>query len=175
MDKLKIWQERIEIYTKEIKKFKPIKSVEIPSCAAIDKVLKEHEKAKSFLQSIIFIKKDFLRLREVKNIDVPEETVIKINKAIEKVKELKIYQVKYDALVNQINNIKKIKNINVPEISDNKIESIKQLKEIFQKTVNLVTEIKKIKISVKEFIEELKRVDKELSVYDHCPACGSKL
>jgi DNA repair ATPase RecN len=175
INKLKIWMERVDTYTKELKKFKPIKNIEIPTCISIDKALKEFEKVKTFFQNIVTLKKDFLRIREVKNINISEELSININKNIEKIKEIKSFQTKYDALNKQINNLKNIKIINVPEMSGDKIEAIKNLKEIFQKTVNIVTEIKKIKISAKESIEELEKVNKELSVYDHCPACGSKL
>jgi DNA repair ATPase RecN len=170
--KLKSWSDTIELRTIEIKRFKPVKNIEIPSYIHIEDRIKECEKIKGFIQRILEDKKEFLRLRETRNITIPEEN---IDKKIKEIETLSNLNKKHETSTAQVQNLKKIKNIVIPEISSNKIESLELLKDTYQKTLTLVTDIKGLRESIKDVIKELEGINTELGKFDHCPACGASL
>jgi hypothetical protein len=172
---LKSWFYIYEKNTEEIKRFKPVKSIEIPSYISIEKNIVECDKIKNFLSDIQDIKKDFLRLREVNSIIISEKETSEIESKLSEIKNLRNFQSRYDSLATSVNVLKNIKDIKIPEVPDTKIEFINNLKFLYDKTADLVTDVNKTRSSIKIAGEELIKVDKELSIYDRCPACGSKL
>jgi hypothetical protein len=172
---LKSWFYIYEKNTEEIKRFKPVKSIEIPSYISIEKNIVECDKIKNFLSDIQDIKKDFLRLREVNSIIISEKKTSEIESKLSEIKNLRNFQSRYDSLATSVNVLKNIKDIKIPEVPDTKIEFINNLKFLYDKTADLVTDVNKTRSSIKIAGEELIKVDKELSIYDRCPACGSKL
>lgn len=175
IDKLNSWLENITACNEDIKRFKPIKSIQIPSYESIEKAIEEYGILNEFVLSIQKIKKEFIRLREVNNIVISEKEASDIENKLSEIKNLKGFQSRYNSLAISINVLKNVKDIKIPYVPDTKIEDINNLKLLYDKTVDLVTEINRTRGSVRVTNEELIKVDKELSTYDHCPACGSKL
>lgn len=158
--------------TEEIKRFKPVKSLEVPSYISIDEKFQEYKKLEGFLKRIHESKNECLRLRKVREVTIPEEDIAKKIKEVEALSSL---SKKHEALTTQTQNLKKIKSINVPDISDEKIKKLASLKELYQKAAAAVTEVKSLKASVLSVTNELDGVSSELNKFDSCPACGSDL
>lgn len=155
-----------------IKKFKPVKNIEIPSYISIEDKFQEYKKLEQFLQRVYACKNECLRLREVRGITIPEEDIAK------KVKEVEVLSglsKKYEILSAQVLSLKKVKSIDIPEISDDKINKLSSLKDLYQKTAAIVIEIRELKSSVLSVTEELAKVNLDLNKFDSCPACGSDL
>lgn len=156
----------------EIKKFKPVKSIEIPSYISVEGKFQEYKKLEQFLQRVYKCKSECLRLREVRNLTIPEEN---ISEKIKEVEALSVLSKKHEVLAAQVLSLKKVKGIDVPELSDDKIKKLSSLKDLYQKTAAIVIEIRELKSSVLSVTEELAKVDLDLNKFDSCPACGSDL
>lgn len=174
-DKLKAWFDRINSYSKDIKRLRVAKDIQMPPYDHIDKLVIDLKKAKEYLSSVITIKKNFLVLKDVKTITIPEDSSIIIKNKIEEVNKLKVLQIKYESITKLINKLKDIKSIDIPKVPDVNIDEVKNLNNTFRKTVALVTEIKSLKASINSSVTDLEKINGDLSSYEHCPACGSKL
>jgi len=173
--KLQGWFSSLVVKTREINKFRPVREVIVPTGLELENNIIEFKRLKVFLQKILLIKTACLRLREVNSVVIPEAAGNQIDTKLIELNKIKNFNIRYDKINGQVESINSIKGVVIPDISDDKINNVIKLKDLYQRTETAAIEVKRLKAAVVEASKQLEKVDTKLKVYDHCPACGSKL
>jgi hypothetical protein len=173
--KLKDWLSRVVALTKGIKRLRPARNVEIPTCDKIDKISSELETLKRYSKTVEILKKDIIRLRGIRNIEIPEEKAKALETKTKDLEKIDLYKTKFESLSKEVKTLGKARDIKVPGVSDKKMKDLEQIKNWSQNLMTLVTGVKGLRASIQDNNKDLEKVNKELSLYDVCPACGSKL
>jgi vacuolar-type H+-ATPase subunit I/STV1 len=174
VDKMASWCSGLEVYSKALRKLKPVKDVLVPSCDAIESKISEQQELNEYLNKVNGAKSVILRLREVKKVSIPEELEKELDVKLKEIVTFKNLQKKHEALVSQISTIKKVKDITIPKVPDNDLSGLELLKSKYSKMSSLVIDVKTLRGSVEEIKKNLENTDTELSKYSNCPACGAE-
>lgn len=171
---LKDLMKKIIECTLAVKRLRPVRELEISDINSTEGEIKEVRTLRDKLERLQDLKNSIVKLRTAKDVILPEEAAESIQTKIKETKGLRTHLLRYEDLTRSVERLKKASTIEVPTVSVD-IEKLKKLKEMQAGLLSAAFTVKKIKSEIADVEATLGEVTEELTKYEICPACGSKL
>ncbi|MBD3261266.1 MAG: AAA family ATPase [Candidatus Altiarchaeales archaeon] len=172
VNKIKTWYSALTTLVEETNQIQKASEVEIPSDVKTSERAQEYKRLYTYRTTLSNIAKDVKRLEKSKNVKIPESPSIRED--AQELKEISSVYTKMVSLMRDVKKLRAISSVTLPE-TDINVEELKELRRSIKSIALIKKEMLEVGKQKEEIEGQLSLVDKDLSTYDQCPACGAEL